>query len=1046
MDRASRFHRYRALSWKAFRWLRISGWLLLLLLTASLVYLNKVGLPEFIKQPLIEELRAHGLDLDFKRIRLRFHRGIVAENINIGESSTTEGPQLFAESAELKLNYAALRGMKIKIESLRLRQGRLVWPLTAPGQPPELLEIDNMETDLRLLPGDEWQLDQFRASWLGTDFHMLGSLTNASRLRRPRSSSAPPSPSPANRAAWQNIIRQSIAAVRQLNFIQNPQLTLQLNADALDITHSRAQMTFLIPHALSPWGELRGFRMNSTFIQPDQNPGVVEAHLTVHADEVKAEKIRIEAFWMETQLQQSFTNRMPVFAHWHATAIRVNSQWGSGAHLELQGQAQPLIDKPSWLTNRFIGRINQFSSPHFTFDQASIRANAEHTLTNRIPGQAHVEITMQSPASLWGKADSLQLALNGGVTSPTATSTAPQAWGFWTNAAPFQLTWQIQGSNLQTKNLILPGLSLKGNWNPPRIHADEIVAHLPEGGLRGTLALDVDSRRVQAQVDTDFDLHIIRPLLRPNSQIWLSQYSWEHPPVARAQAHAILPAWTNAQPHWREEFLPTVVLQGQIEVTQAAFRTIPMSRATTHFSFSNRVWRLPDLHVTRPEGDLLLDYWNDTRNQDYRFQIQSHIDPQATHPMLKPAEIRVLKDFDFGSTPRITGTVWGRWKAPDRTAFEGQILATNLTFRGETSQAVSARLSLTNKILRAENIRIERLGEFADCPWVEYDGNRRLVTLSNANCHLDPFVVTRVIGPRTTEALKPYQFGRTPHVLVNGTIPIDKAIRPDLRFDVSGGPFSFFRFHLPKIESQVLWRNDTLMLTNIQAGFYGGRLQGNAFFDFTAASGADFHFLAQIGDAQLSPLMADVRSKTNRLEGLLNGRLEITRANTTDWRSWFGSGHAQLQDGLIWDIPLVGLFSPILNTIRPGMGNNRASDGSANFIITNSVIRTQNLDIRAPPVRLQYEGTVDFDGNVNARVEAMILRDTWLVGRVFSLALYPLTKVFEYRVTGTLTQPKSEPFYLIPRMLLMPLHPLRTVKEIFVPDPAKDAKPSPPSP
>jgi hypothetical protein len=60
---------------------------------------------------------------------------------------------------------------------------------------------------------------------------------------------------------------------------------------------------------------------------------------------------------------------------------------------------------------------------------------------------------------------------------------------------------------------------------------------------------------------------------------------------------------------------------------------------------------------------------------------------------------------------------------------------------------------------------------------------------------------------------------------------------------------------------------------------------------------------------------------------------------------------------------------------------------------------------------------------VEARVQAELLRDTWVIGRVLSLALWPITKVFEYKLTGTLKEPKSEPVYIIPKILLLPFHP-----------------------
>ena len=41
-----------------------------------------------------------------------------------------------------------------------------------------------------------------------------------------------------------------------------------------------------------------------------------------------------------------------------------------------------------------------------------------------------------------------------------------------------------------------------------------------------------------------------------------------------------------------------------------------------------------------------------------------------------------------------------------------------------------------------------------------------------------------------------------------------------------------------------------------------------------------------------------------------------------------------------------------------------------------------------------------------------------------------MSKIFEYKVTGTLAEPKSETVY-IPKVLTMPLHPFRTLEELF---------------
>src|SRR5262249_26304775 len=138
--------------------------------------------------------------------------------------------------------------------------------------------------------------------------------------------------------------------------------------------------------------------------------------------------------------------------------------------------------------------------------------------------------------------------------------------------------------------------------------------------------------------------------------------------------------------------------------------------------------------------------------------------------------------------------------------------------------------------------------------------------------------------------------------------------------------------------------------------------------------------------------------KTNKLEGLLTARIEVTNANTADWQSWQGAGRADLRNGLIWDIPIFGVFSPALDTVMPGLGSSRAREGSATFSITNGVIRSDDLKIETLMARLRYWGTIDLKGNVDARMEAEMFRNARVVGPILSTVLWPVSKTFEYHI------------------------------------------------
>jgi hypothetical protein len=249
-----------------------------------------------------------------------------------------------------------------------------------------------------------------------------------------------------------------------------------------------------------------------------------------------------------------------------------------------------------------------------------------------------------------------------------------------------------------------------------------------------------------------------------------------------------------------------------------------------------------------------------------------------------------------------------------------------------------------------------------------------------------------------------------------------------LHFDLNGGPFHWWKFHIPQISGHVHWAGERLSLTNIQADFYQGKAVGSARFDFTPKQGTDFQFALATTNTLLQALMSDLSTRTNRLEGRLSGSLVVSSANTEAWQTVDGYGEVGLRDGLIWDIPVFGIFSPVLNGLVPGLGNSRASAGTCSFVITNGVIFSDDLDIRSTGMRMQYRGTVDLEGRLHARVEASLLRDMWLVGPLVSTVFWPVTKMFEYKVTGTLDDPKTDPVFIVPKIVLLPFYPFRAFK------------------
>jgi hypothetical protein len=470
--------------------------------------------------------------------------------------------------------------------------------------------------------------------------------------------------------------------------------------------------------------------------------------------------------------------------------------------------------------------------------------------------------------------------------------------------------------------------------------------------------------------------------------------------------------------------------------------------ARTHFDYSNRVWQLPDLAVAQRKTRLELAGGEDDATKNYHWHIRGAFDPETLRPFLTASNAaRGLNQFTFAGPAAVDFEARGRLYDYDSIQAAGRAALTNFTIRGQAADSAVSGFQYSNRVVEFFSPRLSRAGgtQTMTADRITLDLNAQRVWIVNGVGTADPEAVARAIGPKIGRALEPYHFLEPPTARVNGCAPLRGTDGADLSFDiVKGAPFQWLKLKAPFIAGTVHWQEQTLVLTNVAAALYGGSGNGFASFDFRAPhEGADYQFAVSVTNVNLHLLAADLAppvlrgsaaaegGSTNHLEGTLNGQLLVTRGDSRDWRTWDGFGHANLRDGLLWDIPVFGILSPVLNTVSPGLGNSRATEASAGFAITNGVIYSSSLEIRSTMMRLQYTGTVDLKEHLDARVTAQPLRDTWVIGPLVSWTLSPVSKLFEYHVTGTLKNPKSEPIHDVPKILLMPLHPIRSLEGMF---------------
>jgi hypothetical protein len=973
-----------------FRRVRITVWLLLLLLLGTALYVNQVGLPGFLKRPLLEKLRARGLDLQFSRLRLRWYHGIVAENVRFGGADDPQSPRLTASEVQVRLNRDALWRLKLQLDAVVLRHGELTIPVVQTNLGRQQLTVSNIQTELRFLPGDQWSLDDFKAGFAGAGVRLSGIVTNASAVRDWKFIKQEEETGPSAQK-WQQRLNRLADCLQRIRFSAPPELVLDVRGDALDLQSFGVLMLISAPGAETPWGELAQGRFRARVYPADTN-------------RCSRAKIELEAS--------------------HA-----GTQWGEITNLALE------MNFNSTETSDLIeGRLklagDRVDSPWASGTNALFQAHWMHSMTNPIPlsGEGHCEF--QSVGTRWGKARGLQLSAVA-RRAPAAEALLEPSLGWWTNLQPYLLDWDCQAEAVDTPQVQATALACGGTWHAPELAVTNLHVALYKGHLDAGAHLDVSTRELRASLASDFDPRKISALLTEGGRRWLEPYEWSKPPLVQAEARVVLPAWTNSNPDWRAEVQPTLWLQGQLNVTEGgSYRQVPVDTLRSHFIYSNLTWHLPDLTLTRREGTVRAEHRANDQTKDFYWHVTGAVNPEVLRPLLGIEEQRGLDLFTLSQAPVIDAEVWGRFQEAERTGFKARVAITNFSFRGEAISSVVTGIHYTNRVLEFFAPNIECSTQHVRADGLTVDFNTQLAYLTNGYSTADPMMIARAIGPRIAEAIEPYQFLRPPTAHVFGTIPLRGEEGADLHFYLDGGPFHWWKFNMTEISGHVHWEGLRLSLTQMAMPFYGGHAEGSAGFAFPPGEPVQFHFTVAVTHTLLHALMTDL-VRTNHLEGRLTGNLDITRASVADWRSVNGYGNLDLRDGLIWDIPLFGIFSPVLNGIVPGLGNSRATAGICSFVITNGVLFSNDLEIRAATMRLQYRGTVDLEQHLNARVEAELLRDMWVIGPLISTVFWPVTKLFEYKVAGTLPEPRTEPVFIIPKLVLMPFHPFRTLKGLF---------------
>ncbi len=970
------------------RWAFLS---LILTVAGAALYLNQVGLPKRFQNILILELRARGIEANVDRILLTGFLSARAEGFRMNRPDPYKPMSVEVDQLDILLTQLTPPSDGFWISKLELDDGYLKVNFQNPERPEYRqssiaeLELNQVQIELSFLDQDRLRLDHFQADFLGAPIELTGWIANASSLR---SWKRPPS---RNRPLSIQAL-QWIKEIKELSFLSQSPLRGYFKLDAENPIKSMARLEWSCDGVRSRFGYLeRGTMDLRIFPGAEPDPGGAES------------------------------------------SIEVDFKLGlSGVDAGEYGT----LGRFSWTLN---GKVDESLAPR----------KSEPKAADNEKGFDGVVVDESMPV-IDPKAERIKI-----VVERTLEILESIEW-----------EGQIALQDLGTRWLEIGEARMELDWTSPVLSIRPLTGSLYEGQVTADLQLDTRTRQMTGSANVDFDGRKLAPLLTPQGRKWFSQFEWDTPPKVRGEVGLTLPELDGTKPDWKEEVRPTITIAGEFEAGFARFRGAPVLSGEGSFSLTNSVWRLPDLVAHRPEGDFTMNLISSMDEHAFEWTMRSEVYPNAMLPLLDQPEWdearEALMDLDFnpgGAPPVIEGRVAGLWREPEKLELDLKVQAGRMRFRGLESARLSMNVSLANQIIQLSDLEWESPDflQWAQVPKMTLSIPDKSIQFHQAQGTIYPKPLLAAIGPEPEQFIEPFLVFRPVQFDVEGLLKWKELEQTDLKFDLKipterANPwrthvnssermylnrefpdarrirFHWWALNATEIGGRAHWDGSRVLLNDWEGLAYSGSFSGDGeFVRRQDLNDTEFSGKIDISQMELGQLMEDLIGKKKSFAGELNGRLQFEAGKTSDNQTWKGNGWTELKNGLIWDIPVFGFVSQLLNSISPGIGNSRATEARADFEFSDGAVQTENLKIQARGFALDYRGKAWYDGRIDARAQAALLNDVPVGGDLLSFALSPMTKLFEYHISGTLNQPVANPIY-VPKWILAPLTPIQSVK------------------
>jgi hypothetical protein len=399
---------------------------------------------------------------------------------------------------------------------------------------------------------------------------------------------------------------------------------------------------------------------------------------------------------------------------------------------------------------------------------------------------------------------------------------------------------------------------------------------------------------------------------------------------------------------------------------------------------------------------------------------KTEFDPNAILSLLTRNQARIIHSLVFKQSPPSTQIeVSGDFDNPKQFQMKGHFRGTNFSFQGASVSFFDSDVTVSNGVMTFHPLLVVREEGRAE-GLVAIDFDRETVEL-DATSTCDPYMVGRIIGPAAEKFLRTFRFEGAARVTAKGRVDYNQFKNTDLvaSAEVQRAGILWLMTDQCRFDLRVL--GTQLDFTNVVGSVYGGTFTGDATFsNIHSGTNVGYRIAGAVQDVDFGRLaLAMQKVSGDPYKGDLSGKAAVSGIlGTGTCGTVTGSGTISVRNGRLFQISLLGGLSQLLSRIYPGLGFASQTDFVSSFRIRNCKVHMDNAFLEGSVLSVSGQGDYSFNQTLNVNVQVQLLR-AGLVASVIRAVTFPVTKLLEFNLSGTVEDPRWRPVNLPKELFLI---------------------------